>query len=130
MYWLKTDKKYTTKQIIYLGWTMQYTMVYYMQNTTTWNVTLVAKIYNNTKPIRYCHLLFWIKIKGEECACLTSFSIMLQLYTCDQFYWWRNPEYPEKATDLPQWLMTNQKPLGQIHCTNTYLCQPRWYRAP
>jgi hypothetical protein len=35
MYWLKTDKKYTNKQIIYLGWTMQDTMVYYMQNTTT-----------------------------------------------------------------------------------------------
>ena len=20
----------------------------------------------------------------------------------DQFYWWRNPDYPEKITDLPQ----------------------------
>ena len=22
--------------------------------------------------------------------------------SCGQFYWWRNPEYPEKTTDLPQ----------------------------
>ena len=24
------------------------------------------------------------------------------LSTIFQFYWWRNPEYPEKTTDLPQ----------------------------
>ena len=31
---------------------------------------------------------------------LTSLSRLLQLYPHCQFYWWRNPEYPEKTTDL------------------------------
>jgi hypothetical protein len=25
-----------------------------------------------------------------------------QFYRGSQFYWWRNPEYPEKTTDMPQ----------------------------
>ena len=25
-----------------------------------------------------------------------------KLYSGDQFYWWMQPEYPEKTTDLPQ----------------------------
>jgi len=31
---------------------------------------------------------------------LTPLKSIFQLYRGDPFYWWRNPEYPEKITDL------------------------------
>ena len=34
--------------------------------------------------------------------CLTLLSAIVQLYRGGQVYWWRKPEYPEKATDLTQ----------------------------
>ena len=34
--------------------------------------------------------------------CLTPLSTIFQLYRGSQCYWWRQPEYPEKTTDLPQ----------------------------
>ena len=34
--------------------------------------------------------------------CLTTLSIIFQLYHSSQFYWWRRPEYPEKTIDLLQ----------------------------
>ena len=33
---------------------------------------------------------------------LISLSTTFQLYCGSQFYWWRNLEYPEKTSDLPQ----------------------------
>jgi hypothetical protein len=33
---------------------------------------------------------------------LTPLSTIFQLYRGDQLYWWREPEYLEKTTDLPK----------------------------
>ena len=47
------------------------------------------------------HLVF-VRGEGYGVWCLTPFSKIIHLYRGDQFYWWVEPEYPEKTTDLPQ----------------------------
>jgi hypothetical protein len=50
---------------------------------------------------KFPHLVFG-RGEGYGVWCLTPFSKIIPLYRGGQFYWWVEPEYPEKTTDLQQ----------------------------
>jgi hypothetical protein len=43
-----------------------------------------------------------LQLKERGLLCLTPLSTMFQLYRGGHIYCWRQPEYPEKTTDLLQ----------------------------
>jgi hypothetical protein len=72
------------------------------------NEDIIIKIENYCRttgyqgPIQITDALW--AVTGLWLRRLTPFSTIFQLYRCSQFYWWMEPKYPEKTTDLPQFI--------------------------
>ena len=48
--------------------------------------------------------------------CLMPFSTIFMLYHDSHFYWWREPKYPEKTTDLSQVKLLSHNAVMSIPC--------------
>jgi hypothetical protein len=70
-----------------------------VENTRSWLGLIQhnTQLSYNTAPVLQESKIF---IMDNTIFCFTLLSIILQLYGCGQFYWWRKPEYLERTTDL------------------------------
>ena len=63
----------------------------------TWLRLFQKRVENRKLDIYSYHFLQWLGL-----WCLTTLSTIFQLYRGGQFYWWREPEYPEKTPNQLQ----------------------------
>ena len=61
--------------------------------------------YNDQNDESYLKGLVYIGL-GLVSLCFTPLSTIFQLYRDGPFYWWKEPGYPEKITDL--WQVTDK----------------------